>query len=188
MAAGDEVASVNAGSKLGWVMLSITRIAIGFVFLWAFFDKLIGLGLSTCRDAKTGAVTVMCDGAWLKGGPVTEGYLVYGGNPSSPFHDFFVRLGAERWADWPFMIGLLSVGLALTLGIGTKLGACAGSVMLLFMYLTQLWPSNNPIIDEHVIYILTTFAIVWLELGRQSIGLGKWWRSLPLVQSNSWLI
>lgn len=193
MAVNNEVAStsVNAGSKFGWVMLSVTRIALGFVFLWAFLDKLIGLGFSTCRvTAEDGSFTIdaMCDKAWVNGGHVTEGYLVYGGNVNSPFHEFFVNLGAERWTDWPFMIGLLGVGLALMLGIGTKVGAISGSLMLLFMYLTQMLPSTNPILDDHIVYIFAVLGIVWLELSRQSIGLGKWWRSLDVVKKNSWLV
>ena len=193
MAVHDEVAttSTKAGSTFGWAMLSVTRIALGFVFLWAFLDKFLGLGFSTCRQVAEDAsytIDAFCERAWINGGAVTEGYLVYGGNPNSPFHDFFVNLGAERWTDWPFMIGLLGVGLALMLGIGTKIGAISGSLMLLFMYLTQMLPSTNPILDDHIVYIFAALGIVWVELSRQSIGLGKWWRSLPIVQKNTWLV
>lgn len=193
MAVNNEVAStsVNAGSKFGWVMLSITRIALGFYFLWAFLDKLLGLGFSTCRtvaEDATFTIEAFCERAWINGGRVTEGYLVYGGNPNSPFNEFFVNLGAERWTDWPFMIGLLGVGLALMLGIGTKVGAISGSLMVIFMYMTQMPVSTNPVLDDHILMALMMFAIVWVELARQSIGLGKWWRSLEIVKKNSWLV
>ena len=194
---GDTDVATAGSSKFGWLMLSVLRIGLGFVFLWAFLDKLFGLGFATCRKvAEDGSFTIstMCfnpetgSGAWLKGGHVTEGYLVYGGNPNSPFHDFFVNLGADRWTDWPFMIGLLGVGLALMLGIGTRIGAWAGAAMLLFMYMTQMWPANNPILDSHIAYIIAIFAIVWLEFSRQSLGLGGWWRKLPIVKKNPWLV
>lgn len=188
---GDTDVAVTGSSKLGWVMLSVSRIALGFVFLWAFLDKLIGLGFSTCRTVAedgTFSIDAMCDKAWLNGGHVTEGYLVYGGNVNSPFHDFFVNLGADRWTDWPFMLGLAGVGIALMLGIGTRIGAWAGSAMLLFMYLTQMFPSTNPILDEHIVYILAIIAIVALELSRQTVGLGSWWRKLPIVKKNPWLV
>ncbi|WNM25428.1 DoxX family protein [Demequina capsici] len=193
MAVKNEVASTSTttGSKFGWAMLSVTRIAIGFVFLWAFLDKLLGLGFSTCRttnDDGTFSIDAFCDKAWVNGGHVTEGYLVYGGNVNSPFHTFFVNLGDQRWTDWIFMLGLLGIGLALMLGIGTRVAAYSGFLMLLFMYMTQMWPSTNPILDEHIVYIVATFGIVWVELDRQSIGLGTWWRKLPIVQSNSWLV
>jgi len=177
------------GHKVGWVFLSLTRIAVGFVFLWAFFDKLLGLGFSTCRTvAEDGTFTVdaFCDKAWVNGGHVTEGYLVYGGNVNSPFHDFFVSLGAQRWTDWIFMIGLLGIGLALMLGIGTKIGAISGTLMLVFMYMTQMWPATNPILDEHLVYSLAIIGIVWVELGHQSIGFGKPWRKL--VGEKTWLV
>ena len=188
---GDTDVAVTRSSRLGWVMLSVTRIALGFIFLWAFLDKLIGLGFSTCRtvaDDGTFTIASMCDKAWINGGHVTEGYLVYGGNPNSPFHDFFVNLGADRWTDWPFMIGLAGVGIALMLGIGTKIGAWAGSAMLLFMYMTQMFPSTNPILDSHILYTLAIIAIVLVELSRQSVGLGSWWRKLPIVKKNPWLV
>ncbi|WP_062464312.1 hypothetical protein [Demequina soli] len=179
----------QTGSKFGWVMLSLTRIVLGFYFLWAFLDKLLGLGYSTCRttnDDGSYSISTLCDSAWVKGGHVTEGYLVYAGNVNSPFHDFFVNLGADRWTDWPFMLGLLGVGLALMLGIGTKVAAWAGGLMLLFMYMTQMFPSTNPLFDEHIIYILAIFSAVYLELEHQTIGIGKWWRGL--VGEKSWLV
>ncbi len=188
---GDTDVATAGSSKFGWLMLSILRIGLGFVFLWAFLDKLIGLGFATCRTvADDGSFTIaaMCDKAWINGGHVTEGYLVYGGNPNSPFHDFFVNLGADRWTDWPFMLGLLGVGLALMLGIGTRIGAWSSAAMLLFMYLTQMFPANNPFLDQHIFYIVAGFAIVWLEFSHQSVGLGSWWRKLPVVKKNPWLV
>jgi thiosulfate dehydrogenase [quinone] large subunit len=180
-----------APSKLGFTFLSLTRIAIGFVFFWAFIDKLLGLGFSTCRTtAEDGSFTIdaFCEKAWVNGGHVTEGYLVYGGNPNSPFHEFFVGLGAQRWTDWIFMIGLLGIGLALMLGIGTKVTMFAGPAMLVMMYMTQMWPSTNPFLDDHIIQALAIIGIVLVELTRQSIGLGAWWRRLSVVQRNTWLV
>lgn len=188
---GDNGVATAGSSKFGWLMLSILRIGLGFVFLWAFLDKLFGLGFATCRTVAEDAsfsIDLMCEKAWLSGGHVTEGYLVYGGNPNSPFHDFFVNLGGDRWTDWPFMLGLLGVGLALMLGIGTRIAAWAGGAMLLFMYMTQMWPANNPILDDHIAYIVAIFAAVWLEFSRQSLGLGAWWRKLPIVKQNPWLV
>jgi len=144
-----------------------------------------------CRTtAEDGSFSIdaFCERAWVNGGAVTEGYLVYGGNVNSPFHDFFVNLGGERWTDWFFMLGLLGVGLALMLGIGTKVGAYSAGLMLFFMYLTQMPTVTNPVLDEHLIYILAVFAIVWVELKYQAIGLGKIWRKIPLVQKNGWLV
>jgi thiosulfate dehydrogenase [quinone] large subunit len=177
----EPAATELTGHRVGWVFLSLLRIAVGFIFLWAFFDKLLGLGFSTCRttnDDGTYSIETMCDKAWVNGGHVTEGYLVYGGNVNSPFHDFFVDLGGQRWTDWPFMIGLAGVGFALMFGIGTKIAMWAGTAMLAMMYMTQMLPSTNPFLDEHWIEALAIIAAVLLELGHQSIGLGSWWRKM----------
>lgn len=184
----DNDVSTAKDSKFGWVFLSLTRIALGFVFLWAFFDKLLALGYATGRDSETGVVDYFGPKAWINGGHVTEGYLVYGGNPDSPFHEFFVNLGDERWTDWPFMIGLLGIGVALMLGIGTKIGAWSAAAMLIFMYLTQMLPANNPILDDHIVYALAGIGIVYVELRYQAIGIGGWWRKLSIVQKNKWLV
>lgn len=182
-------ATVASGSKLGWGALSVTRIFVGFIFLWAFIDKLIGLGFTTCRDRETNAIDVMCDNAWLSGGQITKGYL---GSSTGPLDDFFISLGEQRWTDWIFMIGLLGIGLALMLGIGTKVAAWSGVAMLALMYVSHAWPgavvSTNPVVDYHVIYAVAGVAAVYVELQRQSIGLGNWWRKLPVVQKNQWLV
>ncbi len=190
--------SVKAGSSLGWAFLSLTRIGIGFVFLWAFLDKLLGLGFATCRNSDTGAVDFMCDSAWLKGGHITEGYLKsaageFGGEPTGVYGELFkgwgdFAIGGFRPLDWLFMLGLAGVGIALMLGIGTKLGAWSAVGLLLLMYVAHFDNTNNPIIDDHIVYALGSVGIVYVELQRQSIGLGRWWRRLPAVQRNGWLV
>ncbi|WP_297081413.1 hypothetical protein [uncultured Demequina sp.] len=180
------------GSRAGWVMLSITRIVIGFYFLWAFIDKAFGLGFSTCRNsAEDGSFTVdvFCDSAWFNGFPrITEGYLVFGGNPQSPFNDFYVDLGGQAWTDWPFMIGLLGIGLALMLGIGTRIGAISATLMLLMMYTTQIPLSTNPFLDDHIIMIVAVIAAVLLEARYQAVGFGQAWKRMGVVEKNRWLI
>ena len=189
-ASDTSTAVTSTGSRTGWTFLSITRIAIGFTFLWPFFDKLFGLGFSTCRDKETGTVEYMCDAAWINGARMTEGYL---GSSTGPFADFFKNLGTMAWTDWPYMIGLLGIGLALMLGIGTKVAMWAGSLMLGMMYLSHSWPgeggnTTNPFVDDHMIYIFAIIGIVLVELVHQSIGLGTWWRKLGIVKKWGWLV
>ncbi|MCR6713019.1 MAG: hypothetical protein NVV57_10145 [Demequina sp.] len=170
-------------SKAGWFFLSLTRIAIGFVFLWAFFDKLFGLGFSTCRtmndDGSWGSVEYMCDKAWINGARITEGYL---GSSTGPFADFFKDLGQQAWTDWPFMLGLFGIGFALCFGVGTRIVLFAGPAMLMLMYISHYWPGQggntaNPFVEEHLIEALAIIAIVLLELHyRQAIGFGEWWK------------
>ncbi len=125
-------------TKTIWLLL---RLSLGFIFLWAFLDKTFGLGFAT----KSGA-------GWLQGGSPTAGFL--GHAVRGPFVDFFHNLAGVALVDWLFMLGLLFVGVALIVNRYVKLAALAGSMMLLFMYLALLLPENNPIIDEHIVYIL----------------------------------
>lgn len=185
----DDTAVGPVGSRVGWTFLSLTRIAIGWIFFWAFLDKLFGLGFSVCRQ-EDGSVQVMCERAWLEGGAVTQGYL---GSSSGPLEDFFVGLADQRWTDWGFMIGLAGVGFALIFGIGTRIAAVAGSLLLAMMYVSHAWPGTggnptNPFMDDHILQILAIIAIVLLERRWQAIGLGNWWRRLGVVQKNPWLI
>lgn len=186
---GSDVA-VTTGSRLGWNSLSIARILVGFIFFWPFLDKLFALGYSTGRDKETNIVDYFGDKAWINGNHVTEGYL---GSSTGPLADLFIGLGEQRWTDWAFMIGLAGIGLALMLGIGTKIGAWSGVAMLAMMYITHAWPGavpagSNPFLDQHIVYAVTGVGIVYVELQRQAIGLGGWWRKLPIVQKYTWLV
>jgi len=175
--AAEPAAVPLTGNRVGWVFLSLTRIAIGFIFFWAFIDKLFGLGFSMCRQ-EDGSVIYMCDASWIKGGRMTEGYL---GSSTGPFAEFFQELGTQAWTDWPYMIGLAGIGLALMFGVGTKVAMITGPILLGMMYVSHSWPgeggnTTNPFIDDHIVQALAIIGIVLVELGYQAIGLGNWWR------------
>lgn len=150
-------------------VLGILRISMGFMFLWAFFDKLLGLGFATTSEK-----------AWLAGGSPTTGFLQFA--VKGPFIDFFHGLAGNGMIDWLFMLGLLFVGIALTLGIFMKLGGWAGILMLLLMYLAiGLPPENNPFIDDHFINILVILILVLSNSGKY-FGFGNTWWNTSLVQ------
>lgn len=128
------------------IILSVLRFAMGFIFIWAFFDKLFGLGFATNKV-----------NAWINGGSPTSGFLanaVHG-----PFANIFNMLANVAIVDWLFMLGLLFIGLTLIFNKYIKIGCIAGIIMLFFMYLSLLFPENNPIIDEHIIYIIILLLI-----------------------------
>lgn len=159
-----------------WALL---RIGLGGIFLWAFVDKLIGLGFATCRNAQTGAVETMCSKAWLEGGSPTEGFLKFG--TDGPLADFYQGLAGNTAIDWLFMIGLLGIGAALILGIGVKIAAATGSLLLLMMWSAVLPPENNPVLDDHLIYILV-LAGIYRTNGNQVWGLRNWWVKQEIVK------
>jgi thiosulfate dehydrogenase [quinone] large subunit len=157
-------------NESAWYALAATRILIGFIFLWAYFDKLFGLGFAT-KSAK----------AWVNGGSPTMGFLK---GVDGPFASMFHTLAGQGWVDALFMIGLLGIGLSLVLGVAVRLGATAGSLLLLMMWMASLPMTSNPLIDEHIIYI-AAIVTVCFGLNQQKWSLAGWWRQLAFVKSNS---
>ena len=127
------------------LVILLIRLAMGFVFMWAFFDKVFGLGFAT--SAKN---------AWINGVSPTYGFLKMA--TRGPFVEIFHNLAGLAIVDWLFMLGLLFVGLTLIFNKFIKWGCITGIIMMTLIYLASLFPVNNPIVDEHIIYIL----VLWL--------------------------
>lgn len=157
----------------------VTRITLGFVFLWAFIDKMFGLGFATCR-ATDGVVTTMCEKAWIEGGSPTAGFLKFG-TKGSPLEGMFQSMAGNALWDWLFMLGLLGIGVSLILGIATRIATYSGVALMAFMYAAVFQPANNPIIDDHVVY-----ALVLLGLGSsnetQALSMRAWWEKQDIVR------
>lgn len=149
----------------------LTRITMGWIFLWAFLDKLFGWGFAT----KAGK-------SWLDGVSPTEGFLK--NSPTGPLAEFFKGLAGNTLVDWAFMLGLLFVGVGLLLGTWVRLAAYAGSIMMFLMWLSMLPPKNNPVVDEHIVYILVLLTLASVGAG-QYLGLSKWWKKQGFVKGKS---
>ena len=144
------------------------RLSLGWIFLWAFLDKLFGLGHET-KSAQ----------AWINGGSPTFGFLAKGAK--GPFADFYHSIAGAAWADWLFMIGLAGIGIALMAGIAMRIAAGAGALMLVLMWTVVLPPANNPFMDDHLVYALALIALALMGAGRY-LGLGGTWERLAIVQ------
>ena len=150
-------------------VLGLLRLGMGFIFLWAFFDKLLGLSFATTPEK-----------AWLSGGSPTSGFLQFGVH--GPFANFYHSLAGIPAVDWLFMLGLLFVGISLTLGIFVRLGGLTGIIMLLLMYgALGLPPENHPFIDNHIIYILVMGILILGNAGKY-FGFGNTWHNTSFVQ------
>ncbi|MFU8871558.1 hypothetical protein [Micromonospora sp. SL4-19] len=149
------------------------RIALGWVFLWAFLDKVFGLGHETAAK-----------NAWINGGSPTKGFLAFGAK--GPFEGFYHGIAGAAWADWLFMLGLAAIGLALVLGIGMRVAAVAGVALLVMMWTVVLPPANNPFMDDHLIYAGVLAGLALVGAGN-TLGLGRAWARLPIVQRLPWL-
>jgi thiosulfate dehydrogenase [quinone] large subunit len=154
------------------------------VFLWAFFVKLLGLGFSTCRDLKTDTVSLICSKAWINDGSPTLGFLKFG--TKGPLADIYQSLAGHTWVDWLFMMGLFLIGITLILGVAMKLAVFSGSLLLLMMWSASLLPANNPLIDDHIVYILALFALLATN-NNQAWGLNNWWQKQAIVKKYSLL-
>lgn len=156
-----------------WYAVAATRIVLSFVFLWAFLDKTFGLGMAT----KSGS-------AWIDGASPTSGYLLHGVNPDSPLANWLQGLAGNPFVDWLFMLGLLGIGLALLLGVGLRIAAVTGTVLMLLMWASALPLSNNPLVDDHIVYAMVMWVAV---LSPRKWSLTDRWLAIPYVKKNSWL-
>jgi uncharacterized membrane protein YedE/YeeE len=68
--------------------------------------------------------------------------------------------------DWVYMLSMLLIGLALTLGIGTRLAASGIIWMGLFYTAGVIWLENNPFLDDHVVYAIVLAGIAYVAAGR----------------------
>jgi thiosulfate dehydrogenase [quinone] large subunit len=170
-AATGPAADPRAAAAARYLLAGI-RIGLGFIFLWAFVDKVFGLGFST-TSAK----------AWINGGNPTQGFL---GSSEGPFSGFFHAIAGSGVANVLFMGGLFAIGTALILGIGMRLAAVGGALLMVMMWAAVLPPATNPILDDHLIYAAVLIVLALLAAGN-TLGLGRAWAAIPLVQRTGWL-
>ncbi|MDT0266043.1 hypothetical protein RM844_07015 [Streptomyces sp. DSM 44915] len=164
--------------------LAVLRIATGAIFLWAFFDKAFGLGYATPSE-----------NAWLQGGSPARGYL--SSVTSGPLESTFNSWAGAVVIDWLYMAGMGGLGLSLVLGIGLRVTAVAGTLMMAMLWLSEFPParhasdgsptmSPNPLVDAHVVYAGVMIVVALFSAGRV-YGLGAWWERNQLVRNFPWL-
>jgi len=163
---------VKAVDSRAWYALAVARMLLGLIFLWAFFDKLFGLGYATPTAS-----------SWVNGGSPTKGFLL---GVQGPFTDIFQSLIGHGWVDWLFMLGLLGVGVGLLFGIAMRLSVVFGALLLLLMWMASLPIKTNPLIDDHVVYI-AVLVTLYFGSNNQKLSLVKWWEKIPLIKRNAWL-
>lgn len=152
--------------QLVWVSL---RFVMGFMFFWAFVDKLFGLGFATTPEK-----------SWLAGGSPTAGFLSHA---SGWFAGIFQAMAGSPVVDFLFMAGLCLVGLSLLLGVGLKVAGWSGALMTLLMWLAVFPPANNPVIDDHTVYVLVFIGLALTNTKPgQIFGLGQAWSATKLVK------
>ena len=154
-------------SPVAAITFAVLRLLIAFQFLWAFADKTFGLGLATPAE-----------NAWISGGSPTEGFLSH---VEGPFAGFFGALAGVAVIDWLFMLGLLGIGLAIALGIGMRVAAVSGALLLVLMWMAALPIDTNPFLDDHLIEAVALIGLAAVAAG-DTFGLGRRWAATDLVK------
>lgn len=158
------------------VVKTLLRWVLGLLFIWPFFDKLLGLGYTTAPEA-----------AWIRGGSPTAGFLQFGA--TGPLAPLYNSIGGNAVVDWLFMLCLLFLGIALILGIGLRIAAVAGGLLMLLMWSAVLPKEHNLFfMDQHLVYLLV-LLIIGFDFKRkdQWAGLGRWWSNTSLVKKAPFL-
>lgn len=167
------------------VWLAVTRVGVGFIFLWAFLDKMLGLGYATPAAR-----------AVVNGGSPTKGFLT--NVKVGPLQDLFHAMAGNVLVDVLFMAALLGIGLALVLGVALRIAAVSTGILMIGMWAAE-WPmatvtadgrpsgSNNPFMDYHLAYGLIVVLLAYLAVG-SAYGLGRWWSRLPIVRRHRALL
>jgi len=177
--------SISDGARKVWAAV---RIAFGLMFLWAFADKTFALGYPTGRSVDGGieAVDYLGSSAWLFGfgdGSPTFAFLTF--QSKGWFIDSFQTIAGQAWADWWFMLGLLVVGLTFLLGVGIRIGAAVGALLLVLHFLaspaTAVPLGNEPYLDIPLISALTLIGLALINAGN-TWGLGRRWERASLVE------
>jgi thiosulfate dehydrogenase [quinone] large subunit len=148
------------------------RISLGWIFLWAFLDKLFGFGHAT-PSAR----------AWIHGGAPTKGFLA---NATGPFAGMFHNMAGNAVWDWLFMLGLAGIGTALILGVGMRIATVSGVFMLVLMWAAELPSANNIFMDDHIVYAIVLIGLLLVGAGR-TLGLGNAWAGTTVVRRYRWL-
>ena len=186
-AGASSATAADSAERVGAMEAAIAalRIGTGFIFLWAFFDKTFGWNYATPSSK-----------AWIHGGSPTKGFLSH--VEVGPFQSTFHSWAGKGVIDWLFMLGLLGIGMALVLGIGLRIAAVAGVLLVALMWFAVYPParytaagtatgSNNPFVDDHVIEALALVTVAVFGTGSR-LGLGAVWAKLPFVARHRSLI
>ncbi len=151
----------------GLHVLAAFRVLTGWIMLWPFFDKLFGLGFQTPHG-----------GGWMDGVSPSS-YVVYVAD--GVFKDLYVSLAGNPVIDVVLMAALLVLGVTLTAGIASKLTTAGMCAFLLVMYSLHVPPSDNPLVDYHILLVLGVLDVYFLG-GYEKLAWYHKWRELRIVK------
>ncbi len=144
--------------------VAVLRVAVGIILLWAGLEKLLGAGPNGWSAA-----------GFLKFGTAgTLGWPFVSGEPAegtifNPTHDFWVGLAGNDAAmgivNFLVVFGETALGIALILGILTRLSA-ALSALMMFLFFLAAWDFQFGIVNQHLTYMVVYLAVAGLGAGK----------------------
>ena len=167
----------------GAAVASILRIGIGLIYLWGFLAQGFGIGYSnTAEDAGEGPASYAwhfsydADAGWITSGfkaSPTEGYISGTDGPLA----FIPQNLPTGVTDFGWMFAIGGLGIALTLGICSRIAGWGGFLLNVLIWFSAFPPSNNPVFDaEHFMFAFTLLLLMWLQASNHW-GIGRWWRA-----------
>ena len=158
LAMGEGLWPAKVANTLLPVAVLVLRLTMGWVFVWAGFDKLIR-------------------------GFDASGFLL---NASKgPLAGWFQSLGENRAAldvIEPLVIwSQILIGIALIFGVGVRWAAFWGAAQMFLFYIAQFPPEHNPFMEYYLVYVLVLGVLGGLGAGR-ILGLDGVIERLPIVR------
>lgn len=124
--------------------LFLSRLTVGFMMFYAGITKVI--------DPMWSSI------GYLKGAKLLTGFYTFlQGSSILPIVDF-----VNEW-------GLTLLGISLILGIGIRLSAPLGALLMILYYIPLGFPYPNPhalIVDEHIIYAAVLLFFASIDAGK----------------------
>ena len=159
---------VTHGEMVRYIVLFL-RFFLAASFLFAALDKLIGLGYPN---------------PWMHGyifgGDPVGSFLTYGLGPWLGFL-FKPLLGISGILNVVIIGAMLLLGTSLLLGIGTRLSAVLGSLMMFMFLLASVPVSDEFIFDYRIVYILV-LPLLYLLGAYGEYSLKDRWEATALVR------
>ena len=141
--------------------VAVLRVAVGFIFLFAGLEKVIGGG-----GEWTAAGFLQFGTGGTLGWPfVTEPVE---GTIYNPTNAFWVALADNDFAMSVINLlvpwGQIGIGLGLMLGFLTRFSAAMGTLMMVLFFFAA-WDVEFGIVNQHLTYALVTFVLGYLGSG-----------------------
>ena len=141
----------------------LLRLLMGWIFLWAGFDKAIN-------------------------GFTAAGFLQNA--TSGPFQEQFAAWGADSTAlaviDPLVTYGQILMGLAIFAGAATRSALFFAGIMMGLFYIAQFPPEHDPLVDYYIVYIAVYLMLGSLGAGR-ILGLDAFIERLHWVRGRAWI-